>query len=65
VLSAAQAAAQADIAVIGMTGRDGGMLGQQSNICLAVPSDVTMHIQESHIALGHAMTLAVEKLLGH
>ena len=29
VLSAAQAAAQADIAVIGMTGRDGGMLAQQ------------------------------------
>ena len=65
VLFAAQAAAKADIAVIGMTGRDGGKLAQHSTICLAVPSNVTMHIQESHIALGHAMTLAVERLLGH
>ncbi len=65
VLFAAQAAAKADIAVIGMTGRDGGKLAQHSTICLAVPSNVTMHIQESHIALGHAITLAVERLLGH
>ena len=65
VLAAAQAAAKKDIAVIAMTGKGGGKLADASSLCLAVPSEVTMHIQESHIALGHVITLAVERLLGH
>lgn len=65
VLAAAQAAVGMDIQVIGMTGKSGGKLAETSTICLQVPSDVTMHIQESHIALGHVMTLAVERFLGH
>ena len=46
-----------------MTGDGGGKLAEHADILLAVPSDVTMHIQESHIALGHVITLAVERLL--
>ena len=65
VLAAAQAAAKKDIAVIAMTVQGGGKLADASSLCLAAPSEVTMHIQESHIALRHAITLAVERLLGH
>jgi D-sedoheptulose 7-phosphate isomerase len=46
-----------------MTGETGGKLADHADILLAVPSNVTMHIQESHIALGHVITLAVERLI--
>ena len=51
--------------MIGMTGQDGGKLGAVSDILLNVPSAKTMHIQEAHIALGHAITAAVESHLGY
>lgn len=63
VVAACLAARERGIKVIAMTGAGGGRLAKHADILLAVPSDVTMHIQESHIALGHVITLAVEKLL--
>jgi len=63
VVKACEAARNNGIKVIGMTGEGGGKIADLADLLLAVPSDVTMHIQESHIALGHAMTLAVERLL--
>ena len=63
VVRACEAAKSNDIHIIGMTGDGGGRLADMADILLAVPSTVTMHIQESHIALGHVMTLAVERLL--
>lgn len=63
VVAACGAAREMGIKNIAMTGEDGGKLADHANILLAVPSSVTMHIQESHIALGHVITLAVEKLL--
>ena len=63
VLKAAQAARARNITVVGMTGEGGGKLAGQCDILIDVPSDVTMHIQEAHIALGHAITMAVEKLV--
>jgi D-sedoheptulose 7-phosphate isomerase len=63
VLAACIAARQADIRTIAMTGETGGKLADHADILLAVPSSVTMHIQEAHIALGHVITLAVEKLI--
>ena len=63
VVKACQAAKTNDIHIIGMTGEGGGRIADLADLLLAVPSSVTMHIQESHIALGHAMTLAVERLM--
>ena len=63
VVAACLAAREKGIRVIAMTGEGGGWLAELVDVLLAVPSDVTMHIQESHIALGHVITLAVEKLL--
>ena len=34
-----------------------------ADLLLAVPSRITMHIQECHIALGHAIAARVEILL--
>ncbi|MGC6516917.1 MAG: D-sedoheptulose-7-phosphate isomerase [Candidatus Puniceispirillaceae bacterium] len=64
VIRAAKVAKEKEIFVIGMTGESGGKLGPVCDILLNVPSSVTMHIQESHIALGHAITAAVEQYLG-
>ena len=63
VLAACKAARFADIGVVAMTGDGGGALADHCDILLEVPSSVTMHIQESHIALGHVITLAVERIL--
>ena len=63
VVAACEAARQRDIRVCAMTGVGGGRLADHADVLLAVPSSVTMHIQESHIALGHVLTLAVERLM--
>jgi len=63
VVLAAQAAAAKDIAVIGMTGNKQGALHDSCDLVISAPSDITMHIQECHIALGHAITAAVEILV--
>ena len=65
VLRAAKVAMDKHISVIAMTGEEGGKLKQACDILLNVPSSKTMHIQESHIALGHAITHAVEVELGY
>ena len=64
VMRAATTARAMGIYVITMTGQSGGKLADNCDILLNVPSDKTMHIQESHIALGHAITAAVETCLG-
>ena len=64
ICAAAKAARAAGIFVVGMTGASGGALGADCDIAIKVPSDITMHIQEAHIALGHAITARIEELLG-
>ena len=63
VLAAAKRARELGIVVIAMTGQTGGSLAGECDILIAVPSDITMHIQEGHIALGHAITARVEQLI--
>jgi len=63
VVLAAKAAVQKNITVIGMTGNKQGALHDSCDLVISAPSDITMHIQECHIALGHAITAAVEILM--
>lgn len=63
VVAACEVARKNGIRVCAMTGDGGGRLADHADVLLAVPSHVTMHIQESHIALGHVMTLAVERMM--
>jgi len=53
ILNAAKAARLKGMAVIGLTGRDGGELSGQVTHPVIVPSDVTARIQEAHILIGH------------
>ena len=49
--------------VIGMTGAKGGEFAAMCDVALITPSAVTPHIQEGHIAMGHAFCLIVERAM--
>ena len=63
VLRAIEAARESGIAAIGLTGRSGGRMRQLCDLCICVPSEQTNHIQEMHIAIGHAICGAAERRL--
>ena len=63
IVAAIEAAKAKGISVIAMTGETGGKMAKICDILLNVPSQVTMHIQECHIALGHAITARIEDIL--
>ena len=63
VLAAAKAAKDNQISVIAFTGKTGGQMADFADLLVAIPSRIIMHIQECHIALGHAITARVETLL--
>jgi len=46
-----------------LTGATGGRLTGMADITIRVPSCVTMHIQEAHIAIGHVICDLVERAL--
>ena len=63
VIAAAKAAKDKQISFIAMTGEGGGQMADFADLLIAVPSTTTMHIQECHIALGHAITARIEQIL--
>lgn len=63
VQRAVAAARELGVATVGLLGRDGGPIAPLCDIALVVPSDVTAHIQEAHIFLGHVVCAAVEARL--
>jgi phosphoheptose isomerase len=63
VLLAFETARRMGLTTVGMTGRTGGKIVDAVDIVLRVPADVTAHIQECHIAMGHVIVAVVEKLM--
>ncbi len=63
VLQGAQSARRGGLRVIGLTGQDGGQLAPLCDLVLSVPSHRTARIQESHIAMCHALCEVVEAAL--
>lgn len=61
VVNAAIAAREKKIAVLAMTGADGGELAGIADICLRVPYRETDRIQESHLAVYHCLCAMLEK----
>ena len=59
ILNAVGVAKQKEIKCIALTGDTGGALATQTE-CVRVPSNVTAHIQESHIMIGHFVCKFVE-----
>lgn len=49
------------IHTVSYLGNDGGIMKALSDICVIVPSSITMNIQESHLALEHIFCLLVER----
>lgn len=44
----------------GLTGRSGGKMKDKVDLLINVPSDITSHIQEAHILIGHIICELVE-----
>ena len=49
------------IVTIGLTGKTGGKMPPLCDHCLRVQSEVTMYIQQAHLALEHIFSLLVER----
>ncbi len=62
VLVAIAEATDVGMATVALTGRD-GLRDVEATVTIAVPSDVTAHIQEAHLALEHALCALVERAL--
>jgi D-sedoheptulose 7-phosphate isomerase len=60
VIAGLRTARQVGLTTIGMTGKTGGNLCSETDICLCVPSDQTPRIQEAHILLGHILCEIIE-----
>lgn len=66
VIEAIQAAHDADMRVIALTGRGGGLIGEllrDDDIHLCVPADRTARIQETHLLIVHCLCDGIDSLL--
>ena len=63
VVRALRAAREKGMATIGLLGGDGGPALAECDLALVVPSTATGRVQETHIAVGHALMELVEDLL--
>ena len=61
VLRALELCRATGITTIGLTGRTGGKMPPLCDYCIRIPSEVTMHIQEAHLALEHIFCMLVER----
>lgn len=63
VLEAVEEARRRGMRSIGFLGKGGGKLKDRVDLALVVPSDDTQRIQESHIAMAHAIAEVVDRIL--
>lgn len=63
ILRAAEEAAARGLRVIALTGGSGGALAGLADVAVRVPSTVTAHIQECHLAVEQLLALLVERAL--
>ena len=61
IVRALELARSTGMVTIGLTGAKGGRMPALCDFCLRIPSDVTMKIQEAHLALEHIFCLLVEQ----
>ncbi len=62
VVRAVEAAEALGLSTVALTGAQ-GLLAASATVEIAVPSDVTHHVQETHLALEHALCDLVERAL--
>lgn len=61
IIKALHQAKEKGMVTVGFTGNGGGQMKAICDHTIIIPSDVTMNIQECHLALEHIFCLAVEK----
>jgi D-sedoheptulose 7-phosphate isomerase len=61
VLRALELSREMGITTIGLCGRADGKMAPLCDYCIRVPSDVTMYIQQAHLALEHIFCMMVER----
>jgi D-sedoheptulose 7-phosphate isomerase len=61
ILKALHQAAKLDMATIGFSGNGGGKMRDLCDYNVIIPSNITMNIQESHLALEHILCMVVER----
>jgi D-sedoheptulose 7-phosphate isomerase len=59
VLRAMDVAQEMGLTRVGLTGRDGGKLKDQCDICVIVPNDSMQVIEDAHLVILHAVFLAL------
>jgi D-sedoheptulose 7-phosphate isomerase len=62
ILRALEQSREMGIATIGMSGGTGGKMPPLCDYCIRIPSEVTMHIQQAHLALEHIFCMMVERI---
>lgn len=66
VLRALELCREMGIATIGLTGASGGSMTALCDYLIRIPSDVTMYIQQAHLALEHIFCMLTERAyFGH
>jgi D-sedoheptulose 7-phosphate isomerase len=63
VISGVEAAKESGLYTIGLTGCGGGGLADRCDLCLAVDSEETPRIQETHILIGHVLCDLTDRIL--
>ena len=63
ILRAAQEARSRDLMVVALTGASGGGLAPLADVAIRVPSTITAHIQECHLAVEQLLASLVEDAL--
>ena len=61
ILQAVRQAKQMDMTTIGFSGNDGGQMRALCDYNVIIPSNITMNIQECHLALEHIFCMVVER----
>ncbi len=61
VVRAAETRRAQDLRVVALTGATGGALAPLADVAIRVPSTVTAHIQECHLAIEQLIALLVER----
>jgi D-sedoheptulose 7-phosphate isomerase len=63
VVRAAEEASARGLRVVALTGESGGRLAPSADVAIRVPSIVTAHVQECHLAIEQLLALLVERTL--
>ena len=63
VINAVKVAKKKNMKTIGLLGKGGGKLKDLVDISIIIPSNLTPHVQEAHITIGHFICYYIEEKL--